>query len=119
MNEDMRRGAEAIAAVCGQSPTLYRPPFGAVSAADLCKLLWSDLTLVLWNKDPKDFACQRGQAASDGRAPPPLDGGDIVLLHDVHPHSLAMLPDLVAQAHRAGLEFGTISEWTRPRPRPC
>jgi peptidoglycan-N-acetylglucosamine deacetylase len=115
MAEDIRRGAEAIAAVCGQQPTIYRPPHGAVTAAELCRLLCSNLTVVLWNKDPKDFACQREHEVSDWFGAQPPESGDVILMHDVHPHSLDALPQLVAQARQARLDFGTVSEWTGPK----
>jgi peptidoglycan/xylan/chitin deacetylase (PgdA/CDA1 family) len=117
MAEDMRLGAEVIAAASGQQPTLYRPPRGAVTAADLCAFLYSNLTVVLWNKDPKDFACRREHEVSDWFSACPPGSGDIFLLHDVHPHSLTALPRLVAQARQAGLDFTTIDEWTGSPPK--
>jgi peptidoglycan-N-acetylglucosamine deacetylase len=112
MAEDVRRGADVIRGVCGTTATLYRPPRGKVTAADLCGLVWSRQTVVLWNRDPKDFARRSGQEVINWFRAHPPESGDLILLHDVHPHSLAVLPEVIGLARRRGFEFASVSRWT-------
>jgi peptidoglycan/xylan/chitin deacetylase (PgdA/CDA1 family) len=70
-------------------------------------------TVVLWNVDPKDFAASDAAAVADHFVREPLAGGDIVLLHDTHPHAAGALPRVVAGARERGLRFVTVDRWTR------
>lgn len=104
--------AGVLAGILGRPPALYRPPRGKVTAGDLWRLWRAGTTTVLWNADPKDYA--KGTAAEVRawfRTRPPA-AGDIILLHDVCPHALEVLPDLVGEARGRGLGFGTVPEWT-------
>jgi peptidoglycan/xylan/chitin deacetylase (PgdA/CDA1 family) len=74
--------------------------------------LWREhQNIVLWNRDPKDFAHEDAAPVARWFAQNPVAGGDIVLLHDVHPHAARVLPDLIADARRRGLRFCTPTEW--------
>jgi peptidoglycan/xylan/chitin deacetylase (PgdA/CDA1 family) len=105
-------GADAVARVLGRPPSLYRPPRGKVTAGDLWRLWRAGTTTVLWSTDPKDYA---KAAAAEVRAwfrERPPAAGDLILLHDVCPHALEILPDLVGEARCRGLGFSTVPEWT-------
>ena len=79
--------------------------------------LWrSRQTVVLWNVDPKDYACRSADEVTAWFTSHPLNAGDLVLLHDNQPHAGAVLPGLIADARRRGLRFVTVSEWLNRVP---
>lgn len=92
-------------------PRLYRPPHGKLTPGKLLGLWALGQTVVLWNRDPKDFA--RGAVDPIRRwfEEEPLGPGDIVLLHDVHPHVAPALDAVFDRAARLGLGFATPEEW--------
>ena len=115
LGREVRRSAELLAEVVGRRPTHFRPPHGKLTGAKLLAL-WSERqSIVLWNADPKDFACRDPGEVAEYFAARPLRGGDLVLLHDTAPHAAAALPDLVAAARRNGLGFATVDAWTGRR----
>ncbi len=101
-----------VAELTGASPSLFRPPHGRVTAAKLWRLWRARQTVVLWNVDPRDWACRESSDVRDWFRKRPLRGGDVVLLHDNHPHAAAVLPEVIASARQQGLSFGQIPDWT-------
>ena len=76
--------------------------------------LWRERqTVVLWNVDPKDWACRSPAEMHEWFRRRPLQGGDVVLMHDDRPHAADVLPVLIADARAKGLSFGLVSQWTR------
>lgn len=108
---EARRTSELVERVAGKRPSLFRPPHGKLTPAKLLGLWGLGQTVVLWNRDPKDFA--RGAVAPIRRwfEEEPLAGGDILLLHDVHAHVAPALEALFERAARLGLGFATPAEW--------
>ena len=108
---EVRRTRELLADQVGQALSLFRPPHGKLTAAKLLRLWAAGQTVVLWTVDPRDFTCADAaevQAFFDRR---PLEGGDIVLMHDTRPHALRALPRLIEQTRGRGLDFTTIARW--------
>lgn len=108
---EARRTAALLERLAGARPRLFRPPFGKVGAGELAGLWALGQTVVLWNRDPKDFASGDAAAVRRWFDTEPLAGGDILLLHDVHAHVAPALDAVVARARRAGLGFSTPAEW--------
>jgi len=108
---EARRTSALLERLLGKRPSLYRPPFGKLTPGKLVGMWALGQTVVLWNRDPKDFA--RGAVDPIRRwfETEPLAGGDIVLLHDVHPHIAPALDAVVERAARLGLGLGTPTEW--------
>jgi len=108
---EARRTSALLARLLGRPPVLYRPPHGKVTPGKVLGLWALGQTIVLWNRDPKDFA--RGAAEPIRRwfETEPLAGGDIVLLHDVHAHIAPALDAVVERAAGLGLGFGTPGDW--------
>jgi peptidoglycan/xylan/chitin deacetylase (PgdA/CDA1 family) len=109
--QEVQATEEVLARVLGLRPRLVRPPYGRATPAKLWKLWRTGHAVVLWNVDPRDFACG---SSADLRAwfdQHPLRGGDLVLLHDVCPHAADALPGIIEQARRSGLKFTTAATW--------
>jgi peptidoglycan/xylan/chitin deacetylase (PgdA/CDA1 family) len=108
---EARRTSSLLCTLSGRSPCLFRPPYGKVTAAKMLGLCAIGQTVVLWNRDPKDFAQGTLHPIRRWVETEPLSGGDIVLLHDVHAHAAPVLDLLADRARGLGLTFGTPKEW--------
>jgi len=108
---EARRTSTLLERLLGKRPCLFRPPHGKLTPGKLLGLWALGQTIVLWNRDPKDFA--RGAADPIRRwfQTESLAGGDIVLLHDVHAHIAPALDTVVERAAGLGLGFATPTEW--------
>jgi hypothetical protein len=74
--------------------------------------LWrAGQTVVLWNADPKDYACRTSDDVRDWFRARPLRGGDLVLLHDTVAFAREIVPDLATSARERGLAFANIDAW--------
>ena len=78
-----------LTGILGKTSNLFRPPQGKLTAAKLWGLWRQHQTVVLWNRSPSDGA---GMPTADLRrwfVDNPLHGGDVVLLHDDQPNTVA------------------------------
>lgn len=108
---EARRTAALLERLGAPRPRLYRPPHGKVTAAKLLALWAEGQSVVLWSQDPKDFAQPSADVLRRWIAAAPLAAGDIVLMHDVHPHVAPALDALAGRAAELGLSFTTPAEW--------
>ncbi len=107
---EAHRTSALLLRLTGRRPSLYRPPHGKLTPGKTLGLWAFGQTVVLWNRDPKDFA----RSTPDIRRwfeSEPLAGGDIFLLHDVHAHVAPALDVIVERAARLGLGFGSPIDW--------
>ncbi|HEX7449902.1 MAG TPA: polysaccharide deacetylase family protein [Pirellulales bacterium] len=111
--DEALRTQRLLGELLGMPPRLLRPPYGKLSFGKLSHTWLSGHTVVLWNNDPKDFASTAAEPIRDWFRTHPLEGGQIVLLHDCCPHLSDVLPDLIADARNRGLEFTTLDAWVR------
>jgi peptidoglycan/xylan/chitin deacetylase (PgdA/CDA1 family)/glycosyltransferase involved in cell wall biosynthesis len=115
--DEVRRTGDLLADLTGAETTLFRPPMGKVTARQLFALWRIGQTVVLWNRDPRDYQCHTASELRQRLRSVPLQDSDLFLLHDNHPHAAAVLPDLAADVRAAGLRFGTVSDWTSKSTR--
>jgi peptidoglycan-N-acetylglucosamine deacetylase len=113
---EARAAAGVLAAIVGRPSPMFRPPHGGVTLAKMLGLWRAGHSIVLWSVDPKDFACTTADEVRNGLRRRPLRAGDIVLMHDDKPFAAEVVPDIVADARRAGLTLATPDAWRRPIP---
>jgi peptidoglycan/xylan/chitin deacetylase (PgdA/CDA1 family) len=118
LEEEVMRTRAVLADVLGYRPTLFRPPYGRVTAAKLACLWRTRQCVVLWNVDSHDFSCTSAEEVRDLFRRQPLESGDIVLMHDNHPYAGDFLPELIEATRARGLRFGSLASmgrwpWTR------
>jgi peptidoglycan/xylan/chitin deacetylase (PgdA/CDA1 family) len=80
IEDQLRRASEAIAAVTGQPPTVFRPPYGARDARVDRVAAELGMSTLLWDVDPADWSrpgVDAIAAAIRGAGP-----DDVVVLHD-------------------------------------
>ncbi|MHC4878682.1 MAG: polysaccharide deacetylase family protein [Planctomycetota bacterium] len=86
---EVRRTRDLIEDVSGRECRLFRPPKGELTPRKLLALRRERQTIVLWNQDTKDYRMTTGSEAMRNwyRKYQPTPG-DIVLMHDNHPHAI-------------------------------
>jgi peptidoglycan/xylan/chitin deacetylase (PgdA/CDA1 family) len=99
---DFQQADEIIERTVGKAIPLFRPPYGRLTFGSCCSLLLRKRMITLWNVDVKDY-CTDESAAQQWLEQNPMQDGDIVLLHDVHPHAAAILPRIIQEAAARGL----------------
>jgi len=105
----------AIEDVVGQTPKLFRPPFGGRRPSTLRIARELGLAPVMWNVTGWDWDAHSSEAI-ERKVAKQIHGGDIVLLHDGshrqlgldRSHAVAATERLVANYKAEGYEFVTI-----------
>jgi peptidoglycan/xylan/chitin deacetylase (PgdA/CDA1 family) len=114
--DQLARTADIIEAQCGVRPSYFRPPYGALTTADLVAARGLGLQTVLWTSWGQDWQrSSTAQSVLDEVTSGVVDGGT-VLLHDSdctsEPGSwratLGALPLLVDWCHDRDLKVGTV-----------
>jgi peptidoglycan/xylan/chitin deacetylase (PgdA/CDA1 family) len=108
--QEVRRTAVAVERLGGGSLNLCRPPHGKVTVAKLLGLWSLRQTVVLWNRDPKDYSRTPAELRRWVEDQPML-AGDIFLLHDIHGGVGAAVDALAERAAARGLRCSTPREW--------
>ena len=117
LSHEVKETHHAILDVTGQSPTVYRPPWGFMNAATL--FVTKPYQIVLWShvfKDWKIEHCEQGLLEGLRNVPA---NGSIVLLHDdgTNPgaddeapaHMLDKLSLYLDEAREQGIDFVTVN----------
>jgi peptidoglycan/xylan/chitin deacetylase (PgdA/CDA1 family) len=111
LREEVRKTKALLTTLLGKAPDLFRPPHGKLTAGKLWNLWRDGQTVVLWNVDPKDFSFQTPEGLRTWIREHPLQGGDIMLMHDNKPHAAVILSELIATTRQRGLTFTTPLSW--------
>lgn len=111
MLEETRRSINLIADLTGQRPTLFRPPKGKLTLKKTLGLWKLQQSIVLWNQDPRDYQAGTEHGIQMWFSAYVPQRGDIVLLHDTHPHCIGAIRSFADRARDCGLEFSTIDEF--------
>jgi peptidoglycan/xylan/chitin deacetylase (PgdA/CDA1 family) len=109
--DEVYRTRDLLAQLLGEAPQLFRPPYGLLSLGKLWRLWRARQSVVLWNVDPRDYACHSAQEIRDWFSYHPLQAGDVVLMHDDSPYPAQALPDIIRTALDAGIRFSKVSDW--------
>jgi peptidoglycan/xylan/chitin deacetylase (PgdA/CDA1 family) len=107
--EEVRRTRGLIEDITGRPCDLFRPPRGELSPRALWHLWGEGETVVLWSVDTRDHRMRSAENAasfSDGYR---ARGGDILLMHDDHAASAAIVGELAARAPRDDVRFVPVS----------
>lgn len=108
---EVARGAEAVAAVDGSSPLLFRPSGTPTSTATIRAAARAAgyHRCVSYSVDPRDYA-DPGAAAVTARTLSAVRPGSIVSLHLGHPGTAAALPSVLSGLASRGLRAVTLTE---------
>lgn len=103
---EIDRAAETIRAATGTAPTFMRPPYGAANAAvqkavGFPLILWSVDSLDWLNKDPAVFV---------PKVLKEITPGAVVIMHDVHPTTIAGQTELITTLQSRGYHLVTVEQ---------
>lgn len=108
---EVDRTVTLLASISGRLPDRFRPPKGKLSVAKVVGLIRARQRIALWSRDPRDYAMTDAAALTTWAGATVPSAGDIVLLHDVHPHAAAALPELATWRLRHGITFVGLDAW--------
>jgi peptidoglycan/xylan/chitin deacetylase (PgdA/CDA1 family) len=110
MTSEISQTQQVLQQVTGGAPRLFRPPFGETNATLKSVEAQFGLTEILWDVDSQDWngvsTAQIVQAAAR------LTAGQIILMHDFPPNTIAAIPQIVADLTARNLCAGMISPTT-------
>jgi peptidoglycan/xylan/chitin deacetylase (PgdA/CDA1 family) len=110
MTSELSQTQQALQQATGQTPRLFRPPYGETNSTLKSVEAQLGLTEVLWSVDSRDWAgastAQIVQAAST------LQSGGVILMHDGYQTTISAIPQIVSNLNSRNLCAGMISTTT-------
>ncbi|OIK27367.1 polysaccharide deacetylase family protein [Streptomyces malaysiense] len=121
---DLARARDAVAAVTGSPPVLFRPPYGVMSGAAHLACRRLGMTPVLWTCWGEDWRRRATPQSVERTVLTDLRGGGTILLHDSDCTSaigswrttLAALPRILDTCQERGWRVGPLREHGVPGP---
>lgn len=118
---EVNQTSEAIEKLTGKKPATVRPPYGSTNTS-ITKRLNEEfgLKVVMWDVDPLDWK-YRSSSRVTSEILKNTKAGSIVLSHDIHPTTVAAMPDTIDGLLAKGFKFVTVSEliaMDRPQAAP-
>lgn len=110
LDKELRSTTEIIEKTTGQKVTMMRPTYGALNDRVEKAILENyGLDIILWSVDPRDWK-RPGAGVVTRRLVDGASPGAILLVHDIHPGTIAAMPDTIAQIKAKGYSFATVSD---------
>ena len=109
LDSELSRTAAALPRAPTPRP-LVRPPHGDISIASLLACARRGYVTVMWSVDGMDYRGDGADAIASRCDPARITSGDIVLLHEGEPDTLAALPGILAALRRDGYDLVTVGE---------
>jgi peptidoglycan/xylan/chitin deacetylase (PgdA/CDA1 family) len=110
VTEEITKTQEAIKNACEFTPTLLRPPYGAITKR---QREWIErqfgLNVILWSVDPLDWK-RPGASVITQRILSGAQSGAIILSHDIHPQTIDAMPETLDALLAKGYKFVTVSQ---------
>jgi peptidoglycan-N-acetylglucosamine deacetylase len=108
--DEIEKTQDAIRTACGVTPTLLRPPYGALNKPEH---IWIPqqlkLNVVYWTVDTEDWK-RPGAAAITSRVLAGARPGAIILQHDIHGQTIDAMPAALDGLIAKGYHLVTVSQ---------
>ena len=104
---EIDRTNDAIKQATGVTPSILRPPYGAVNGAVLEQLRLRGMSSILWSVDTRDWA-DRNSDIVCSRAVAGARPGAVILMHDIHQTSVGAVPCILSALKQQGYSFVTV-----------
>ena len=104
---EIDRTNDAIKQATGVTPSILRPPYGAVNGVVLEQLRLRGMSSILWSVDTRDWA-DRNSDIVCSRAVAGARPGAIILMHDIHKTSVNAVPCILNALKQQGYSFVTV-----------
>lgn len=116
IQSEITKTQEAIKNITGEYPTIFRPPYRAMSR-DLCQIVKSqNMNIILWsNIDVRDWS-NPGVKSIVSTIDQKIENGNIIILHDYNTvrnnksQTIEALEIIIPKLKQKGYKFVTISE---------
>jgi peptidoglycan/xylan/chitin deacetylase (PgdA/CDA1 family) len=109
VHDQLERTTAAIQAAISVPPKVMRPPYGNTNKG-LNEFIYKNdkLKVILWSYDTNDW---KRPAPSEivSKTVAKIKPGAVILCHDIHPGTIAAMPELIDKLHAAGYKFQTVS----------
>jgi peptidoglycan/xylan/chitin deacetylase (PgdA/CDA1 family) len=125
VRSQIERTQQAVEQAAGVTPTLLRPPYGAITER---QKQWINKTLglhvILWSVDPLDWKYRNAARVSNAIVKE-TRSGSIVLAHDIHASTVDAMESTLDQLQAKGFKFVTVSQLmamevpATPKPTPA
>jgi peptidoglycan/xylan/chitin deacetylase (PgdA/CDA1 family) len=119
---EITKTQDAIKDASGFTPTLLRPPYGAITPRQRD---WIEnrfgLNIILWSVDPFDWK-RPGASVITQRILSQARPGAIILSHDIHKQTVDAMPATLDGLIVKGYKFATVSQliaMNKPKPPPA
>ncbi len=110
VRSQLKRTDDIIKSVTGHRPTLFRPPYGALTNKQKKSIPDEyGYKIILWDVDPLDWK-DPGPAAVTNRILRETRAGSIILSHDIHKGTVEAMPATIDQLLAKNYKFVTVSE---------
>ncbi len=104
---EIDRTNDAIKQATGVTPSILRPPYGAVNGVVLEQLRLRGMSSILWSVDTRDWADRNSEIVCS-RAVAGARPGAIILMHDIHQTSVGAVPCILSALKQQGYSFVTV-----------
>lgn len=110
VRSQLRRTDDAIKQVTGKRPTLFRPPYGAITTRQK-RWIHDEFgyQIIMWDVDPLDWK-DPGPTTVSNRILRETRAGSIILSHDIHRGTIEAMPATFEQLQAKHFKFVTVSE---------
>jgi len=109
VRSELSKTQSAIHKAAGITPVLMRPPGGATDSTVTSITRKMKLAQILWAVDPKDWR-DRNTKLVERRVVGGARRGYIILMHDIHPTTVAAVPNIIKRLAAKGYVFVTVSQ---------
>ncbi|TDD64583.1 polysaccharide deacetylase family protein [Actinomadura rubrisoli] len=106
---ELTRTQEAVQRASGVTPVLLRPPYGSTSRRLTSITRRMNMAQILWTVDPLDWAVRNSRSV-ERRVMKAAAPGNVVLMHDIHPTTVAAVPRIIDRLAARGFVFVTVTE---------
>ncbi|PLR76331.1 hypothetical protein CU633_16725 [Bacillus sp. V3-13] len=110
IDQDLAKTSEAIHQVIGQSPVLFRPPYGETDVKLVKVAAKNDYKIILWSLDTLDWS-QREQVHIQKNVFDNVRNGDIILMHsdEDKTETAKAVPVIIEELKSRGFQIVDVS----------
>ncbi|MCO6558039.1 MAG: polysaccharide deacetylase family protein [Bifidobacterium sp.] len=117
-HQQIRETDKVIGSATGFPVSFVRPPHGAVDEESRkCIGEQTGAAVAVYGVDSYDWSKGATSSTLTRKIMSQIEPGAIVLMHDIHSHTVAAVPDVIEQLTKKGYRFVTIPELTGEYPR--
>lgn len=109
MNYQIAETNSLIENITDHRPVLLRPPYGDYNAAVSAQAKAQNMSLILWNVDPKDWKVRNVNKIYEHVLSYANDG-DIIIMHDLYDESVGAVEKIISTLSEKGFVFVTVDE---------